>query len=82
MTTEGKVFRTDSDVPMKPVVDYALGRPDVDPFELACSSHVGMKFIENVQAPDPNSAGEKALSILEQRPMEPSGCRIKKTTAQ
>jgi hypothetical protein len=50
--------------------------------ELECSSHVGLKFIENVQAPDIKSADEKALSILTERPMKPSGCRIKKTTAQ
>jgi hypothetical protein len=32
---EGKVFRPDMNVPMKVVVDYALGRPDVDPLRLA-----------------------------------------------
>jgi len=32
---EGKFFRPDMQVPMKAVVDYALGRPDVDPPRLA-----------------------------------------------
>ncbi|MBU4476586.1 alpha/beta hydrolase, partial [Pseudodesulfovibrio aespoeensis] len=31
----GHVFRTDTNVPMKAVVDYALSRPDVDPAMLA-----------------------------------------------
>jgi len=32
---EGKYFRADVEVPMKAVVDYALGRPEVDPKRLA-----------------------------------------------
>jgi pimeloyl-ACP methyl ester carboxylesterase len=32
---EGKVFRPDMQVPMRAVVDYALGRPEVDPQRLA-----------------------------------------------
>jgi hypothetical protein len=32
---EGVVFRPDMETPMKPVVDYALSRPDVDPDRLA-----------------------------------------------
>ncbi len=32
---EGKVFRTDTNVPMKALVDYVLSRPDVDPRRLA-----------------------------------------------
>ncbi|MHC1711611.1 MAG: alpha/beta hydrolase family protein [Solidesulfovibrio sp.] len=32
---EGKVFRTDTNVAMKAVVDHILGRPDVDPNRLA-----------------------------------------------
>ena len=35
LPAEGKVFRTDTQVPMKPVVDYALSRKDVDPGKLA-----------------------------------------------
>jgi hypothetical protein len=31
----GHVFRTDTNIPMKKVVDYALGRPDVAPKEFA-----------------------------------------------
>ena len=32
---EGVFFRSDMETPMKPVIDYALGRPDVDPDRLA-----------------------------------------------
>ncbi|MGE4557543.1 MAG: alpha/beta hydrolase family protein [Desulfovibrionaceae bacterium] len=35
LPAEGKVFRTDNEVPMKAVVDYALSRKDVDPKRLA-----------------------------------------------
>ena len=35
MPLEGKVFRTDTNVPMKTVVDYVLSRPDVDPERLS-----------------------------------------------
>jgi pimeloyl-ACP methyl ester carboxylesterase len=32
---EGKIFRTDTNVPMKAVVDYILKRPEIDPKSLA-----------------------------------------------
>ena len=35
MPVEGKVFRTDTYVPMKSVVDYALSRPETDPDGIA-----------------------------------------------
>lgn len=42
---EGKVFRRDMNVPMKAVVDYALGRPDVDPEKLAVYGYSGGGFV-------------------------------------
>ena len=41
MPLQGKVFRTDTDVPMKVVVDYALSRPEVDPDSLAAYGYSG-----------------------------------------
>jgi pimeloyl-ACP methyl ester carboxylesterase len=38
---EGKKFRPDMQVPMKAVVDYALGRPEVDPQRLAVYGYSG-----------------------------------------
>jgi pimeloyl-ACP methyl ester carboxylesterase len=38
---EGKVFRRDMHVPMKAVLDYALGRPEVDPERLAVFGYSG-----------------------------------------
>lgn len=38
---EGKFFRRDMFVPMKAVVDYALGRPEVDPQRLAVYGYSG-----------------------------------------
>lgn len=38
---EGKVFRKDMNVPLKAVVDYAVGRPDVDPKRLAVYGYSG-----------------------------------------
>jgi pimeloyl-ACP methyl ester carboxylesterase len=38
---EGKFFRPDMNVPMKAVVDYALGRPEVDPERLAVYGYSG-----------------------------------------
>ncbi|MFH1595446.1 MAG: alpha/beta hydrolase [Pseudomonadota bacterium] len=38
---EGKFFRRDMNVPMKAVVDYALGRPEVDPQRLAVYGYSG-----------------------------------------
>ncbi len=38
---EGKIFRPDMQVPMKAVVDYALGRPEVDPPRLAVYGYSG-----------------------------------------
>ena len=35
MPTEGKFYRPDTEVPIKAVLDYALGRPEVDPERLA-----------------------------------------------
>jgi dienelactone hydrolase len=35
LPAEGKTFRTDTWVPLRAVVDYALGRPEVDPARLA-----------------------------------------------
>lgn len=37
----GKIFRRDMQVPMKAVVDYALGRPEVDPQRLAVYGYSG-----------------------------------------
>jgi alpha-beta hydrolase superfamily lysophospholipase len=38
---EGKCFRPDMQVPLKAVVDYALGRPEVDPRRLAVYGYSG-----------------------------------------
>ncbi len=38
---EGKIFRPDMNVPMKAVIDYAIGRPDVDPGRLAAYGYSG-----------------------------------------
>ena len=38
---EGKTFRPDMQVPLKAVVDYALGRPEVDPQRLAVYGYSG-----------------------------------------
>ena len=38
---DGKPFRRDMNVPLKAVVDYALGRPDVDPRRLAMYGYSG-----------------------------------------
>lgn len=38
---EGKVFRSDTHVPMKAVIDHALIRPDVDPARLAVYGYSG-----------------------------------------
>ncbi|GAB7021994.1 alpha/beta hydrolase [Salidesulfovibrio brasiliensis] len=51
---EGLVFRTDTYVPMKNVVDYALGRSDVDPERLAAFGiSGGGQFVPQAAMHDP-----------------------------
>ena len=51
MPFAGKVFRTDTNVAMKPVVDYILSRSDVDPEYLAAYGISGRRVVCSPRPP-------------------------------
>jgi len=68
---EGKFFRRDMQVPMKAVVDYALGRPEVDPQRLAVYGYSGGGgFVPQAAVHDPRiKAVVMNASVVDARPL-------------